>query len=87
MQTVSIAEAKNQFSSLIHAVEQGEDVVLTRHGKPVVRLIAEPTAHAQDPAAIREAHALAQLEAARKKLRGKVKTNEWQSLRDEGRRF
>ena len=41
MQSIPIHQAKSQLSELIRAVEQGEDVVLTRHGKPVVRLVAE----------------------------------------------
>lgn len=39
---VSIAEAKNRLSKLIHSVENGENVVITRHGKPVAQLSAPP---------------------------------------------
>jgi prevent-host-death family protein len=39
---VSIAEAKNRLPELIRAVEAGEDVVITRHGKPVARLAPAP---------------------------------------------
>ena len=42
MQAVPIHQAKSQLSELIRAVEQGEEVVLTRHGKRVIRLIREP---------------------------------------------
>jgi antitoxin (DNA-binding transcriptional repressor) of toxin-antitoxin stability system len=35
---VSIAEAKTQLPKLVRAVEAGETVVITRHGKPVARL-------------------------------------------------
>ena len=35
---VSIAEAKNRLPELIRAVEQGEEVVITRHGKPVAQI-------------------------------------------------
>jgi prevent-host-death family protein len=38
MQTVNIFEAKTQLSKLIQIVENGEDVVIARAGKPVVRL-------------------------------------------------
>ncbi len=41
MLQVAVNQAKNQLSALIHAAEEGEEVVLTRHGKPVVRLVAE----------------------------------------------
>ncbi len=39
---VSIAEAKNRLSELIRAVERGDRVVITRHGKPVARLAPPP---------------------------------------------
>lgn len=42
MQAIPIHQAKTQLSELIRAVEQGEEVVLTRHGKRVIRLIKEP---------------------------------------------
>ena len=40
---VSIAEAKNRLPELIRAVEGGEMVVITRHGKPVARLAPPPS--------------------------------------------
>lgn len=36
--TVNIHDAKTQLSKLIERVERGEDVVIARAGKPVVRL-------------------------------------------------
>jgi prevent-host-death family protein len=36
----SVAEAKNQLSALIDRALQGEEVVITRHGAPVVTLQA-----------------------------------------------
>jgi prevent-host-death family protein len=38
MATHSIAEAKDQLSSLIERALKGEDVVITKHGRPVVEL-------------------------------------------------
>jgi antitoxin (DNA-binding transcriptional repressor) of toxin-antitoxin stability system len=35
MSQVSIAEAKNALTRLIHAAERGEAIHITRHGKPV----------------------------------------------------
>lgn len=32
-------EAKNTLGSLLDRVEQGEEIVITRHGKPVARLV------------------------------------------------
>jgi antitoxin (DNA-binding transcriptional repressor) of toxin-antitoxin stability system len=39
---VSIAEAKNRLPELIRAFEDGEAVVITRHGKPVAQLALPP---------------------------------------------
>jgi prevent-host-death family protein len=38
MGTHSVAEAKNRLPELIDRALKGEDVVITRHGKPVVEL-------------------------------------------------
>ncbi len=35
---ISIKEAKNRLSELLHLAEAGETIVLTRHGKPVADL-------------------------------------------------
>lgn len=43
MSRVSVAQAKNHLSELIVRVEAGEEISVTRHGKPVARLVAEPT--------------------------------------------
>jgi len=39
---VSVAEAKNRLPELIRAVENGEQVVITRHGRPVAQLTPAP---------------------------------------------
>ncbi len=36
----SISEAKNRLTSIIHGVETGDPVQLTRHGKPVAILLS-----------------------------------------------
>ena len=41
---VSIAEAKNRLTELIRAVEDGQAVVITRHGKPVAQIAPPPPA-------------------------------------------
>lgn len=38
--TVGIFEAKTNLSALLERVEAGEDVVITRRGKPIARLVA-----------------------------------------------
>jgi prevent-host-death family protein len=39
---VNIAEARNRLTRLIRAVEAGEQVVITRNGKPVAQLAPPP---------------------------------------------
>lgn len=39
MMTISIAEAKAKLPSLVKRAEAGEEIVLTRHGRPVARII------------------------------------------------
>ena len=40
MQQIGIRQAREQFSELIDAAEGGEDIVITRQGRPVARLTA-----------------------------------------------
>ena len=42
--TYSVHEAKTHFSKLLDLVEEGEDVVIIRHGEPVAHLVAVPKA-------------------------------------------
>ncbi len=41
MKTATVAQAKAQLSALIAEVGVGDEVVITRRGKPVARLVAE----------------------------------------------
>ncbi len=41
MKSVSLAEAKARLSALISEAEAGKSVCITRHGKPVARLVPE----------------------------------------------
>jgi len=36
---VNIHEAKTQLSRLLELVEQGETVIIARHGKPIAKLV------------------------------------------------
>lgn len=56
---VSVTEAKGQLTDLVRRAEAGDEVILTRHGHPAVRLV--PIKLAPDRATRR-----AVLEAARK---------------------
>jgi prevent-host-death family protein len=39
METIGAFQAKNTLGSLLDHVEQGEQIVITRHGRPVARLV------------------------------------------------
>jgi len=39
---VSVFDAKSQLSALLARAEAGEDIVIARHGRPVVQLVAVP---------------------------------------------
>lgn len=38
MANYGVAEAKNKFTTLLDRVEEGEHVVITRHGKPIAEI-------------------------------------------------
>jgi prevent-host-death family protein len=58
-------EAKNTLGALLDRVEQGEEIVITRHGKPVARLApcVEPIDQAAAQAALARIRARAAVAA------------------------
>jgi prevent-host-death family protein len=40
MSTVGLAEAKAKLSKLLDRVAAGEELIITRHGRPVARVLA-----------------------------------------------
>lgn len=57
MRNVAVYEAKAKFSELLAAIQAGEEFNITRHGKPVARLVAAnpPEQQNETRAAQREA--------------------------------
>jgi prevent-host-death family protein len=41
MKTIQASEAKTKFLSLLDDVERGESIMITRHGRPVARLVPD----------------------------------------------
>ncbi len=39
MKEIGAFDAKNTFEALLDRVERGEEIIITRHGKPVARLV------------------------------------------------
>jgi prevent-host-death family protein len=46
MTMVPLAQDRQQLSGLLDRIQAGEYVVISRHGKPVARLIPEPSGQA-----------------------------------------
>ena len=80
MESIGLFEAKTHLSELIARAERGEEVIITRHNKPVAKLVSVH-AGASDMAG-RQAAVRALLETAR----GRTLGLDWKALRDEGRR-
>lgn len=76
-------EAKNTLGSLLDRVERGEEVLITRHGKPAAQLV-KPRA-SFDMTASDAAYARIRARAAALKM-GLMDWDTYKSWRDEGRR-
>ena len=82
MRTVGAFEAKTHLSELLRAVERGETVIISRHGKPVAKL----TPVSGDTQRTERSEVVKRM-LARRKTMPKVSIEEILSARDEGRRF
>jgi len=81
MREVQASEAKTHLPQLLDEVERGETIVITRHGRPIARLVPEAERRqAEIRAAIDKIRALG-------KRAGRITVAEILSARDEGRRF
>jgi len=48
LKNITVVEAKSRFSALLAEVEAGEEIVVTRHGKAIARLIPDRPRMAAD---------------------------------------
>jgi prevent-host-death family protein len=80
MMQIGAFQAKNTLGSLLDRVESGEEIVITRHGRPVARLV--PETGAWDVAA---AHAAIQRIRQRANSAGGFDWQELKADRDAGR--
>lgn len=82
MDEIGAFEAKNRLSELLDRVERGEQVTITRRGKPVAKLV--PPESVRDIEKARTAaHRIREL--AKKMNLGPFDWEEWKRYRDEGR--
>jgi len=72
-------EAKSQFSSLLERAAHGEEIIITKHGKSIARLVAT-----SEEAAISADDAFEKLKMLRKQTT--LGGASWKELRDEGRK-
>ena len=82
MKEVGAFEAKNKLSELLDLAERGEEVVITRHGKEVARLVPPKGRPNREEARA----AMARLRARAKALGLNLTLDEIKAYRDEGRR-
>jgi len=81
MRHVQSSDAKARFSELLDQVEQGETIVITRHGKPVARIVPD-----EERRRARAKAAIEGIEELRKTM-PKLTVEEILSARDEGRKY
>lgn len=84
MATVTAFEAKTRFGELLERVSTGEEVVITRHDKPVARLIPEGAQRLDEVR--RSVQGLRDLQQRiRRRSRVKLSDSEARSAIEEGR--
>jgi len=86
MPTMTAFDAKTRFGELLDRVSRGEEVVITRHEKPVARLIPEGR-----PSLVRVREAVQELRSLRGEIAGRrgfkpLSHKEIKSAINEGRR-
>lgn len=82
MHEIGAFEAKNTLGALLDRVQDGEEIVITRHGKPVARLIPETGTKNLDAARAAAARIRARASA---QAGAPISQDEWKALREEGR--
>lgn len=84
MAKVTAFEAKTRFGELLNRVAEGEEVVITRHDKPVARLVPEGAWRSEDVR--RAVEGLRELQQQiRRRSKAKLSSRDVRSAIDEGR--
>jgi prevent-host-death family protein len=84
MKHVGIFEAKTHLSSLLDEVEKGGEVTITRHGKPVAKLV-QATAEFSPEEIERRRQAIARLRANARRINLNVSHEEIKAWIEDGR--
>ncbi|HUH64357.1 MAG TPA: type II toxin-antitoxin system prevent-host-death family antitoxin [Terracidiphilus sp.] len=79
------SESKSDFGRILELVEAGEEIVITRHGKPVAR-IAPPSGLPSTRVKAAQAAAARIRQRASLRKAGPFDWQEWKAYRDAGRK-
>lgn len=85
MRTVGLFEAKNKLSELVAAASAGEEVVITRNGKPQAKLVT--LVDKEELAKARHRQAMEDIKALRAKLKYRMTIEEILEARHAGHRY
>ncbi len=87
MESVTAWEAKTRFGQLLKRVGHGEEIIITKHEKPVARLVPEGRRNLESVRrSVEGILALSQQIAAKNKRKSALTGAEVKSWIDEGRR-
>jgi prevent-host-death family protein len=81
MREIQASEAKTHLPRLLDDVERGETLIITRHGRPIARIIPDVDRR-QDEID----RAMANIKALRRRT-GKITLDELRSAREDGRKY
>lgn len=81
MREIQASDAKTHLPSLLDAVERGETLIITRHGKPIARIIPEAGRRQEEID-----RAIDSIKTLRQRT-GKITRDELLSARHEGHKY
>ena len=81
MREIQASEAKVHLPQLLDEVERGETLIITRHGRPIARIVPETDRRQEEID-----KALSGIRELRRRT-GRITVSELLSARDEGRKF
>jgi prevent-host-death family protein len=81
MREIQASEAKTHLPQLLDEVERGETIVITRHGRPIARIVPEAERRQEEID-----KAIDAIKALRKRT-GKITVDELLSAKHEGHRY
>jgi prevent-host-death family protein len=86
MRTITAFEAKTRFGELLERVARGEEVVITKHDRPVARIVPEGRRSAAETLrAVQDLRGLQARIAKRTRGRAKLKDSEVRAAINHGR--